>query len=75
MRTPPLPLVVFLMQANAGHHPGPARPRCQLPAWPETLGHDGLGPAPLPPGMGLRKCPATGLWLASPVPRHLHFAE
>ena len=70
MRTPPLPLVVFLMQANA-----PASPRSSFPTWPATPGQDGPPPMPLPPGMGLRKCPATGLWLASPVPRDLHFAE
>lgn len=63
------------MQANAGNLPGPASPRAQLPSWPDTLGHDGPPALPLPPGMGLRKCRLTGLWLASPVPRDLHFAE
>lgn len=75
MHPPPPPLVIFLMQANAGFAGRPETPRTTLPAWPGTVGHDGLSPAALPSGMGLRKCTATGLWLAAPMPRHLFFAE
>ncbi|MFM1769584.1 MAG: hypothetical protein RJA22_2113 [Verrucomicrobiota bacterium] len=49
--------------------------RSPLPSWPKTSGGDGPAPAGLPPGMGLRQCPATGLWLVSPVSACRHFAE